>query len=124
MQPILLLRFSFVFIFFLIFSLLFTIFFLISFLINHFKNYNTFELYFKLNLKISVIEKYFIKSFYYFRNFSELSDYNEIKSSIKSLVLILNSKTSKIQILCQFRPPLTIIIIPTYYIIYCLILIV
>ena len=62
--------------------------------------------------------------FYNFHNFSGLGDYNETISLIKSLDLILNDKTSKIQILCQFRPPLTVIIITAYYIIYFLILIV
>lgn len=123
-HPISLLNLSILFTFFFVFSLLFAIFFSINLIINHFKNHSSFELFFNLGLKISALKKYYIKTFYNFHNFSGLSDYNETKYLIKSLVLILNNKNSKIQILCQLRPPLTIIIMPTYYIIYYLTLIV
>lgn len=110
--PLLVLNFTVILTFFLIFSLLFVMFFLINLAINSsLKKSLSFFLIFNTHSKISAIKKYFIKSFYKFHNFSELGDYMEEKSLIKSLNLVYNVEINKFQILCQNRPPLIIIIV-------------
>ena len=110
--PLLVLNFTVILTFFLIFSLLFVMFFLINLVNNSsLKKGFSFFLIFNTHSNISVIKKSFIKSFYKFHNFSELEDYREEKSLIKSLNLVYNVEVNKFQILCQNRPPLIIIII-------------
>jgi Flp pilus assembly protein protease CpaA len=122
-HPLLFLNFTIILIFFLIFSLFFVSIFTINLIINNsLKKSFSFFLIFNSDSKISVIKKSFIKGFYRFFNFSELGDYMEKKSLIKSLNLVYNVKINKFQILCQIRPPLIIIIMLSYYVIFYFIL--
>ena len=119
MHPILFLNLSFIFTFYLAFSLLFVLYFMINWINNNFlKKIFPFLLIFNVNSKISILKKVYIKSFYRFYNYSELGNYMEGKYLIKSLNLIYNARKNKFQTLCQIRPPLIITIIPSYYLIF------
>ncbi|MFX1313787.1 MAG: hypothetical protein ACFFHD_14445, partial [Promethearchaeota archaeon] len=53
-------------------------------------------------------------SFFKFCNFSNLNKNKTIKNPTRLLFLIYNNEMQKIQILCQYRPPLIIIITLSY----------
>jgi hypothetical protein len=78
----------------------------------------SFILFFNLNFKLSIFKKVYFKSFYRFLNYSDLCNYIERKYLIKSINLTYNFKKNKFQILCQIRPPLIVLIILSYYIIF------
>jgi Flp pilus assembly protein protease CpaA len=123
-HPISLLSFPALFGFYLVFALLFCAYFIISFLINRtLRSYSIGFLFPEGNSKFSTSQKIYINMIYRFINYSKLSNYKEQKYMIKSLYLVLNGKKDKFQILCQSRPPLTVIIIISYYILYYLIMI-
>lgn len=73
---------------------------------------------FDLNLKFSVFKRFYIKSFFKFLNYSKLSKYKTEKMILKSNLLIYNNNKNRFQILIQYRPPLIIIIIFTYILIF------
>jgi len=79
-----------------------------------FKDKYSFIIFFNSNLKYSVFERFYIKSFYKFINYSKLSEYKEEKNPIKSVFLVFNNKKRVIQVLVQFRPPLIILITLAY----------
>lgn len=107
----------FVFSFFLWFSLFFIILFLQNFILNSlFKNNIVFISFFDLYSKFSVFKRLYIKSFFKFLNYSKLSDYKEEKMFLKSLLLVFNNREKKFQVLIQYRPPLILLIIFTYFI--------
>ena len=115
-HPILLLNFTVIFSFFLVFSLFFVFFFMINLILN--RDSSSFILFFNLNLNLSTLKKTYLRSFYKFFDYSDLSDYIEKKFLIKSLNLIYNFKKKKFQILGQIRPPLIMFVILSYYIIF------
>jgi Flp pilus assembly protein protease CpaA len=118
-HPILLLNMTFIFSFFLFFSLFFILYFMVNLIFNSIFGDNfSFNLFFNLNIKLSTFKKAYFKSFYRFFNYSDLYDYIERKYYIKSLNLLYNFKKKKFQILCQIRPPLIVLIILSYYIIF------
>ena len=122
-QPINFLNFHFIFLFFLTFSLLFILIFMINYTINNiFKVRYSFVIFFNLNYNYSYIEKFFIKIFYNFINFSKLVNFNQDLNELKSLELIYNYLTYRIQILTQYRPPLIGIIIISYYLTFLIII--
>lgn len=123
-HPVSLLSFSALFGFYLVFVLLLCAFFMISFITNRtLRSYSIDLLFPGGNSKFSTSQKIYINMVYRFINYSKLSNYKEQKYMIKSLYLTLNGKKDKFQILCQSRPPLTIIIVISYYILYYLIMI-
>jgi Flp pilus assembly protein protease CpaA len=124
-HPLLFLNISIIFTFFFIFSLLFILIF-VSNLINNKRPQRNFSflIYYYSNLKITCIKRFFIKTFYKFINYSKLGEYNENKSLIKSLDLVYNIELNKIQMMCQIRPPLIVIVMLSYYVIIYLILII
>jgi len=118
-HPILLLNLTYIFSFFLVFSLFFVFFFMINLILNNnFRDSSSFILFFNLNLNLSTLKKTYLRSFYKFFDYSDLSDYIEKKFLIKSLNLIYNFKKKKFQILGQIRPPLIMFVILSYYIIF------
>ncbi|MFX1315134.1 MAG: hypothetical protein ACFE9T_04670, partial [Promethearchaeota archaeon] len=82
---------------------------------NNFRNNDSFEVLFNTCFRLSCLEKGFIKIFFKFLNFSELEDYKEDKHLIKSLTLIYNSVRKRFQILAQYRPPLMMISLISYF---------
>jgi len=118
-HPILLLNLTVIFSFFLVFSSFFVFFFIAHLMFNKvFGDSFSFILFFNLNLKLSILKKTYLRSFYKFFDYSDLSDYIEKKYLIKSLNLIYNFKKNKFQILCQIRPPLIMFVILSYYIVF------
>ncbi len=118
-HPISILNIPIIFFFYLIFSFFFSILCMINFVLNNYtKRHLSFDLFFRKNIKLSILKNFYFKSFYKFQNFSELSNYCEQRHVIKSLTLIFNIKRNKFQILSQLRQPLIIIIIPSYYLMY------
>lgn len=123
-HPISLLNFFALFVFYLVFILFFCAFFVLNSLFHKTLRSSCLDFLFpRLNFNFSILQKIYLKLFYKFFNFSELRNYKEEKYVIKSLNLIFNEKNNKLQILCQFRPPLIPIIIISYYISYYLTLI-
>ena len=105
--------------FFILLILLYLGFFLINYLINNTpKNSYSFLILFNINLKISTIKREFIKFFYNFYDFSEISDYEGVKKKIRSRYIFYNSHSKKFQLLVQNRPPIIILIIISYYILF------
>ena len=103
--------------FFLLFSLFFILYFILNLFSNNFFKVNySFVVFFSSSRKISRFKKFYIKMFYKFINYSELSDLRREKYQIKFYLLIYNNRIKKIQILSQFRPPLILIIAISYYI--------
>lgn len=101
--------------FFLFFSLFFILVFILNYFLNKFlKNNCSFITLFNSNPKYSNCQKFYIKCFFKFLDYSKLSMYEEEKSICKSFYLIYNSTKKKFQILVQIRPPLIILIILTY----------
>ncbi len=89
--------------------------FILNFFLNNILKVNSsFITLFNLNLKYSIFERFYIKSFYRFLQFSKLSDYQEEKIRVKSLFLVFNNKKRSIEILVQLRSPFIIVIILTY----------
>ena len=107
---------DFVFCFFLIFSLLIICLFFLNYLQNSLlKEKDSFIIFFNSTIKLSVIERIFIKGFFKFSNFINSDDSWAEKNLLKSLFLIYNSGKNKTQILIQFRPPLIILVILSYF---------
>lgn len=123
--PLLFLNIIIIFTFYFIFSLLFILLFMLNLINNRSPQRNfSFLIYYYSNLKISGNKRFFIQTFYRFINYSELGSYDEDKSLIKSLDLVYNVELNKIQLMCQIRPPLIIVIMLSYYVIFYLILII
>ena len=118
-HPIVLLNLTIIFSFFLVFSSFFVFFFIANLILNKsFGDSSSFILFLNLNLKLSILKKTYIRAYYKFFDYSDLSDYIEKKYLIKSLNLIYNFKKNKFQILCQIRPPLILFVILSYYIVF------
>ncbi|MFX1575361.1 MAG: prepilin peptidase [Promethearchaeota archaeon] len=121
--PIHHLNLLYIMLFFLSFSIFFIIIFIINLVVNSFfiKN-NAFYILFNINSKMSNLQKLFLKSFFKFCNFTDLNTNKIVKNPVKSLILVYNDKKLKFQMLCQYRPPLIIIIILSYTILLYLII--
>ncbi len=86
---------------------------------NVIKNSASFDMFFNFHLKISNFKKIYFKTFYKFINFSELASYQEDKVLIKSpIVIIYNPLKIKFQIIAQYRPPIVIILILAFYLLF------
>ena len=108
--------------YFLLFSLSFIVLFVVNFARNTFFQINSlFTLFFDEFSITSKKRRYFYRIFFSFYNFSNLVDYKEVKCKIKFLIVIFNYRFRKLQLIAQIRPPLVIICIISYYIIYFLI---
>ena len=114
-HPVKYLDLNFVASFFLFFSLFFILLFIINYFLNELiKNNSSFINLFNSNSRYSSYQKFYIKTFYKFLDYSILSMSRGEKFICKSLLLIYNNEKKKIQILVQIRPPLIILIILTY----------
>jgi hypothetical protein len=122
-HPFQFLNLFFIISFFLWFSSSIILVFIQNFIINSlYKNNCSFSTFLNCNLKYSGIKKIYIKSVYKFINYSNLSEYKEDKSLLKSVLLIFNIRKNKFQVLVQYRPPLILIIVLTYIIAWLVIL--
>ncbi|MHA1678486.1 MAG: hypothetical protein ACTSW3_06870 [Promethearchaeota archaeon] len=74
----------------------------------------SFDIYFNTTFPLSTLKKKFIKSYYIFQDISKLCDIKEDKYQLCEGGLFYNIKTLKLQILAQYRPPLTLIISLSY----------
>lgn len=90
---------------------------------NSIKKSCSFIIFFNLNLRYSFLKRFFIKSFYKFSNYSRLFEYNEEKKKIKSSLLIFNYEKGLVEVLVQLRPPICILIILSYSLVYFLYLV-
>ncbi|MHA1190724.1 MAG: prepilin peptidase [Promethearchaeota archaeon] len=106
---------TFMIIFYFFFTLIYIGLILMKFLVNGCIKYRfSFDLYFNTTFPQSTLKKKFIKSYYIFQDFSKLCDIKEDKYQLCEGGLFYNSKTLKLQILAQYRPPLTLIISLSY----------
>jgi hypothetical protein len=102
-----------------VFSLFFVFFFIINLILNKiFRDGYSFIHFFNLNLELSTFKKFYLRSFYKFFDYSDISDYIEKKYLIKSLNLVYNFKKNKFQIFGQIRPPLIMFVTLSYYIVF------
>jgi len=107
------LNFIIIFYFFFIFIYIGLIF--MKFLINGCIKYRfSFDLFFNTTFPLSPLKRRFIKSYYIFQDLSKLCDIKEDKYQLCNGGLFFNIKTLKLQILAQYRPPLTLIITLSY----------
>ena len=103
-HPTMYLKISYIFLFFLILSTLFLIFFFTNYLSNSVTKISySFDIFFNLGFKISILKKLFIRMFYTFLSFSKIVNYQEIKKSLRAQFIIYNSKTDNLQYLGQFK---------------------
>ena len=118
-HPVKYLNVDFIISFFLLFTLIFILLSLKKFSINSVgKDSCSFKILFNFTFKISKFKKFYIKTFYKFINLSELKNYKGDKEVIKSLIIIFNNSKKKFQLLTQYRGPLIIVCVFSYYIIY------
>ncbi len=118
-HPLQFLSLFFVMSFFLWFSILIFLVFVQNFIINSFyKNHCSFSMFLNIISKSSGFKKVYIKCAYKFLNYSDLSEYKEEKFLLKSILLIFNDSKSKFQVLVQYRPPLILLIVLTYLIVW------
>ena len=124
-HPIKFLSLNFIFTFFLLLSTFYILIFISNLAQNNLlKKKGSFICFFNSNLKFSAAKRIYIKGFFKFSNFSKLCDSRVEKNIVKSLFLIYNIEKIRIQILVQFRPPLIIFVILSYFTIYFLKLVV
>jgi len=115
-HPSIYLKTSYLVLFFLILSFLFLIFFFTNYLNNNFtKNSSSFDILFNLGIKVSIFKKVFIKMAYNFFYFSKIINYQGIKKLIRSKFIIYNSRTNKLQYLAQYKLPIILYCILSYY---------
>ncbi|TFG14539.1 MAG: hypothetical protein EU535_03190 [Promethearchaeota archaeon] len=123
-HPILYLNCYIISLFFLLFSLLFLTFFFFNMIINSTtKINNSFQIYFKFCSNI-LFTRFFIKMFYKFFDLSNLKNYNGDKFFIKTIFIIYNHQKREFQILAQYRPPLIILCLLSYFLLFLLIIVI
>lgn len=115
-HPLSILNTSIIFLFYLMFSFLFILIFIINYALNNLlHDKHSFTLLFDTTSESSTLKKLFIKGFYKFYNYSDLSHYEEKKYHLKSISMVYNCKKNCFQLLCQYRAPLIPIIAISYY---------
>jgi len=106
---------TFIFFFYFIFTFIYVGLILMKFLINGCIKYRfSFDIYFNTTIPLSGFRKKFIKSYYIFQDISKLGDIKEDKHRLCEGGIFYNVKTLKLQILVQYRPPLTLLISLSY----------
>ena len=119
--PVKLLSLSFVMTYFLFFSIFFIIFHIIHYSGNV-NNKISFKTIFDFYLDETVLKKAFIRIFYSFLNVSELENKNRNKYQIVASFIVYNNKSNKFQIMVQYRAPMVVVCIISYYLAYFLII--
>ena len=115
-HPIKYLNFKFVLLFFLLFTLFFLILFTLNFLFNHLVNNSySFDILFNFDLTVNSLKKLYFKTFFRFFNLSEIKEFQGYKKLIKSQSIFYNIIKKKFQLFMQYRPPLVIICMLSYY---------
>ncbi|MBY9002903.1 MAG: prepilin peptidase [Candidatus Lokiarchaeota archaeon] len=106
---------SFIIVFYFFFTFFYIGLILMTFLVNGCIKYRfSFEIYFNTTFPLSTLKQIFIKSYYIFQDLSKLSEIKEDKYQLYNGGLFFNTKTLKLQILAQYRPPITLIIFLSY----------
>lgn len=106
---------SFMIIFYFFFTFIYVGLILMKFLVNGCIKYRfSFDIYFNTTFPLSNLKKKFIKSYYIFQDISKLCDIKEDKYQLCEGGFFYNIKSLKLQILAQYRPPLTLIISLSY----------
>ncbi len=124
-HPIRYLNYYFVVFFFFFFSLFFLIMFFINLVHNSMKNNSyAFGVFYIFDVKLSILRKLFIKSFYKFFALSKLTDFEGEKIYIDYLFIVYNNQNRKLQFLGMYRPPLTLICFISYFLILFLIIVI
>lgn len=119
MIPITFFRFTLIFKYFFWFLILQTLYISSNFVANYFfKNKFSFNQFFIINKNNSKLEKAYYLIFYRFSNYSELDYMNNTKFLIRDINLYFNFKSERFKILTQLRPPLIIMIIVSYYLLF------
>ncbi len=118
-HPFKFLNFYFIVSFFLLFSLQFLLVFFLNFIINKVTdNSFSFNFLFIIYPKIPNLKRFFFKMFYGFFNLTNIKDYRNNKTPIKCSSIIYNINKGNLQFLAQYRPPLVLFIIFSYYTIF------
>ena len=101
--------------FYLLLSFCFISMFVFNFCLNNsIKKNCSFIILFNLDLSFSLFERFYIKSFYKFLNYSRLHAYEGERIILKSGFLVFNNEKKKVEVLVQLRPPIIILIILSY----------
>ena len=79
-----------------------------------------FEIFLKLHLRSSITERFFILSSFLFLNWTKLPKLNFSKYKIKSKFIIFDFFSGKLKFTVQYRPPLTILLLITFYLVFVL----
>jgi len=109
-------HFNFFSLYFFLFSLLYFGMLSLNFAINSsIRSKDVFHMLFSLDLKLSFLKKFYIKSFYRFSDFSKLKKYKDSKYRLMSISLFYNANFGKFNLLTQFRPPLIFLCVISYY---------
>lgn len=111
------------------FFVIFSLFFLLFFFFNLIQNYccqerESFLILFNSVYKFSIFKRLYLRGFFKFLDYFNLAESEIEKNPIKSLFIIYNSEKKIIQVLVQIRPPLTTLVIISYFTLYFLILVV
>jgi len=115
-HPVKFLNFHFIASFFLLFSLIFYSIFFLNFLYNSFTdNSFSFDILFTIYQKISTLRKIYFKIFYNFDILAKICEHDENKKSIICPYIIYNTYKNRFQFLVQYRIPLVLIIMLSYY---------
>ena len=112
-----------VFSFFLIFSSFFLIFFFFTVIQNSCcKEKESFAILFYSVNDFSIFKRLYLKGFFRFLDYINLPESQSEKNPIKSLFIIYNNEKRRTQLLIQIRPPLTSLVIVSYFTLYFLML--
>ena len=117
-HPVKLLNLNFVISFFLLLSLLFCSIFFFNLLYNScFSNSFSFKILFAINQNISALKQIYFKIFCNFTILAKIYDYEDNKKIMVCSYMIYNIYKNRFQSLVQYRMPLVLIIMFSYYLV-------
>jgi len=117
-HPVKFLNLNFVISFFLLLSLIFCSVFFFNLLYNSFFNNSfPFEILFAINQNISTLIQIYFKIFCNFTILAKIYDYEDNKKTIVCSYIIYNIYRNRFQSLVQYRIPLVVIIMFSYYLV-------
>jgi Flp pilus assembly protein protease CpaA len=117
--PIRIFNFRLIFIYFLWFFLCLFLLILFNYMINQYWNNKIpFEILFMTKGIISKSKRIYMISFYSFFNYSTFFSLNSTKHLLMDINLFFNYKTTKLQLLVKYRPPIIILIAVLFYLLY------
>ena len=117
-HPVKFLNLNFVISFFLLLSLIFCSVFFFNLLYNSFFNNSfSFEILFAINQNISTLRQIYFKIFCNFTILAKIYDYEDNKKTLVCSYIIYNIYRNRFQSLVQYRIPLVVIIMFSYYLV-------